>query len=124
MFEGLLATPDDGRRYERLNGEHVEMAPPIANHALLVSTLEWRLGRADVAGYGIGIVGRAVVPGRRCVGNTPLPALPLAASFVAVRGDVERASPMGAAATPNERSRIARGELSETVLRVHRLPIL
>lgn len=60
-FEDWLALPDDGQRYELLNGELVEMAPPTANHALLVSTLDRWLGRADAAGYGTGMVGPVAV---------------------------------------------------------------
>lgn len=51
-FEDWLTLPDDGRRYELLNGELVEMPPPTANHALLVMTLSLWLGRAQHAGYG------------------------------------------------------------------------
>ena len=32
-FEDWLALPDDGKGYELLNGELVEMPPPTANHA-------------------------------------------------------------------------------------------
>ena len=51
-FEDWLTLPDDGRRYELLNGELVEMPPPTANHALLVMSLSLWLGRAQHAGYG------------------------------------------------------------------------
>jgi len=61
-FEQWLEMPDDGRRYELLNGELVEMAPPTANHALLIAALHaWLLrarnaglwSRADGAGRGV-----------------------------------------------------------------------
>lgn len=51
-FEDWLTLPDDGRRYELLNGELVEMPPPTANHALVVMPLSLWLGRAQHAGYG------------------------------------------------------------------------
>ena len=60
-FEDWLAAPDDGHRYELLNGELVEMAPPTANHARLVSTLDRWLGRAQDAGFGTGLVGPVAV---------------------------------------------------------------
>jgi len=50
-FEDWLAFPDDGKRYELLNGALVEMPPPTANHALIVRVLLRWLGRADTAGY-------------------------------------------------------------------------
>jgi len=52
-FEDWLALPDDGKRYELLNGDLVEMPPPTANHALLVMSLSLWLGQAQHAGYGI-----------------------------------------------------------------------
>lgn len=52
-FEDWLALPDDGKRYELLNGELVGMPPPTANHALIVRVLYRWLGRADEAGHGI-----------------------------------------------------------------------
>jgi Uma2 family endonuclease len=51
-FEDWLTLPDDGKRYELLNGELVEMPPPTANHATLVVALTLWLGRAQTAGYG------------------------------------------------------------------------
>lgn len=51
-FEDLLTLPDDGMRYELLNGELVEMPPPTANHATIVVALTLWLGRAQTAGYG------------------------------------------------------------------------
>lgn len=60
-FEDWLELPDDGRRYELLNGDLVEMAPPTANHALLVSALDRWFGRAEAAGHGSGIVGPVAV---------------------------------------------------------------
>jgi Uma2 family endonuclease len=60
-FEDWLALPDDGKRYELLNGELVEMPPPTANHALLVRVLSRWLDRADEAGYGIALTAPVAV---------------------------------------------------------------
>ncbi|MGI8915608.1 MAG: Uma2 family endonuclease [Chloroflexota bacterium] len=51
-FEDWLALPDDGRRYELLNGELVEMPPPNANHGSIAVALTLWLGQAQHAGYG------------------------------------------------------------------------
>jgi Uma2 family endonuclease len=60
-FEQWLEMPDDGRRYELLNGELVEMAPPTANHALLIAALHAWLLRARNAGYGAALMGPVAV---------------------------------------------------------------
>src|SRR5919201_5336709 len=60
-FEDWLALPDDGRRYELLEGELVEVPPPTADHARLVSALDRWLGRAEEAGYGLAPAGPVAV---------------------------------------------------------------
>ena len=50
-FEDWLMMPDDGRRYELLNGELVEMPPPTVNHQIVVGMLHFWLYRAQIAGY-------------------------------------------------------------------------
>lgn len=52
-FEDWLTLPDDGKRYELLSGELVEMPPPTANQALLVMSLALWLGQAQYADYGM-----------------------------------------------------------------------
>ncbi len=42
--DDLLALPDDGRRYELVRGELVEMAPGSDEHGFAGSELSWRLG--------------------------------------------------------------------------------
>jgi Uma2 family endonuclease len=60
-FEQWLEVPDDGRRYELLNGELVEMAPATANHALVVGALYAWLLRVRAAGYGLPVLGPVAV---------------------------------------------------------------
>ena len=60
-FEQWLEMPDDGRRYELLNGELVEMAPPTANHALLAGAVYAWLLRARAGDYGTALVGPVAV---------------------------------------------------------------
>ena len=60
-FEQWLEMPDDGRRYELLNGELIEMAPPTANHALLAGAVYAWLLRAKAGDYGTALVGPVAV---------------------------------------------------------------
>ena len=60
-FEDWRALPDDGTRYELLDGVLVEMPPPNVNHAIVVTTLMLWLGRAQIAGYGRVLAGPVAV---------------------------------------------------------------
>jgi Uma2 family endonuclease len=60
-FEDWLTLPDDGRRYELLNGALVEMPPPTVNHQIIVGMLHFWLYRAQIAGYGRVLMGPVAV---------------------------------------------------------------
>ena len=44
-YEDLLATPDDGHRYELVRGEIVRMPPPMEDHAAIEAALVEAIGR-------------------------------------------------------------------------------
>jgi Uma2 family endonuclease len=60
-LEDWLTLPDDGRRYELLDGELVEMPPPTVNHQIIVGMLHVWLYRAQIAGYGRVLMGPVAV---------------------------------------------------------------
>src|SRR5579859_1052899 len=60
-FEEWLALPDDGRRYELLKGELVEVPPPTADHAELAGEIFAWLRRAQRGGYGRALIGPVAV---------------------------------------------------------------
>lgn len=42
--EDLLAMPDDGKRYELVRGELIEMPPPGVAHGIVVDNIGWPIG--------------------------------------------------------------------------------
>jgi Uma2 family endonuclease len=60
-FNDWLTVPDDGRRYELLHGEPVEMAAPTNNHGELAEELYMWLRQAQSAGYGRARLGPVAV---------------------------------------------------------------
>ena len=48
----LLALPDDGRRYELIDGELIVVASPVTRHQQASKRLEFALYAAEMAGYG------------------------------------------------------------------------
>jgi Uma2 family endonuclease len=52
-YEDYLAMPDDGRRYEILDGEVAVTATPVTLHPIIVGNLYWTL-RGHVHGRGLG----------------------------------------------------------------------
>jgi Uma2 family endonuclease len=60
-FEDWLTLPDDGMRYELLNGELVEIPPPTVNHQIVVGMLHFWLYRAQIASYGRVLMGPVAV---------------------------------------------------------------
>lgn len=51
-FQDVLALPDDGRRYELLDGELIVAASPTTRHQRVCKRLEHALYAAEMAGYG------------------------------------------------------------------------
>ena len=51
-FADVLALPDDGSRYELLDGELVVAASPVTRHQRVSKRLEYVLYLAELAGYG------------------------------------------------------------------------
>lgn len=74
-FEEWQQVPDDGRLYELLNGEPVEMASPTYNHGELAGELYTWLRRAQRAGHGHAAIGPVAVllDARHTRQNAPLP---------------------------------------------------
>ena len=42
--DDLLAMPDDGRRYELVRGELIEMPPPSIRHTVVTDNIGWHIG--------------------------------------------------------------------------------
>ena len=51
-FADVLALPDDGTRYELLDGELIVAASPFTRHQRVSKRLEHVLSMAELAGYG------------------------------------------------------------------------
>ena len=52
-YEDLLHTPDDGKRYEVMEGDLIVSPSPNVKHQRIVHRLDLFLGRAETAGAGI-----------------------------------------------------------------------
>ena len=54
-YEDLLHTPDDGKRYEVLEGDLVVSPSPTVKHQRIVHKLDLLLGRVEAAGLGVAL---------------------------------------------------------------------
>ena len=70
--EDLLHMPDDGKRYELIRGELIEMTPPGETHGVLASRIDRLLGEF-VEEHDLGTVGVESGFYLECIGISILP---------------------------------------------------